>query len=306
MIWILLALLALWIGLGVSVFRSACVRMPDPDWADPAALEHTLYKKIAPKVAQMYHWVQDHAARECEITSFDGLTLRAYWIPAEKAKGTVILFHGFRSSGYGDFSMTLERFHDLGYSILLPSQRAHGRSDGKYLTYGVKERQDVAAWVDFHNREFGVQPVFLCGMSMGAATVLGAADLELAANVRGILADCGFTSPDEIIADVVEKRTHIPAWLVMPQVRLLAKLLADFDLRGFSTVDTLANTKLPVLMVHGTADNFVPCSMTERGFAACASPKELLLVEGAGHGSSYLVDPDRYEAALQGFLNKHN
>ena len=201
--------------------------------------------------------------------------------------------------------MVLEFYHKLNFNLLLPWQRSHGRSQGKYLTFGVKERLDALDWVRYHNAQFGTCPVYLCGMSMGATTVLAAAELELPSNVRGIVADSGFTAPEEIIRYVWLAKTHLPAAPLMPIVKLLTRILAGFRLDSFSTPEALAHSKTPVLLIHGTGDTFVPCRMSQAAFDACASEKRLILVPKAGHGKSYLVDQPRCQSALENFLMDH-
>ena len=140
---------------------------------------------------------------------------------------------------------------------------------------------------------------------MGASTVLFLADEELPANVKGIIADCGFTSPWEIISSVFRNVTHLPAGPSLWVAELFARIFGGFSLRQKNTKDVLKNSKLPVLMVHGTADGFVPCDMTQKGYDACTGEKELFLVEGADHGLSFLSQPEQYKAKVLAFLDRN-
>jgi fermentation-respiration switch protein FrsA (DUF1100 family) len=189
-------------------------------------------------------------------------------------------------------------------NLLLPSHRAHGKSEGKYTTFGVMECRDIQGWIAYHNEQFGNIPVICSGLSMGGATVKYLAGMELPENVKGFIADCGFTSPKEIIASVFRSVVHIPAWPFMWAATLSAKFFAGFWLGEKHSTATLANNSRPILLIHGTADRFVPCEMTRRSFAACSGDKELLLVDGATHGVSFLRAREEYVALVDHLLAK--
>ena len=196
-----------------------------------------------------------------EITSFDDLKLRAKFIPCENMKGIIIMMHGFRSNPIHDFSCAFKYYHDMGYACLVPWQRAHGESEGKYIYYGDRERFDVRDWALLMEKEYPKHSVILDGISMGASTVLMASGLELPSNVKGIIADCGYTSPYSIFVEVLKKGFHLPAFPLINVTQILARIRADFDFKGCSTTEALKNNKLPVLIAHGEADGFVPHPM---------------------------------------------
>ena len=178
-------------------------------------------------------------------------------------------------------------------------------SEGKFITFGVNESRDMQSWIDYHNCNLSDCPIILSGLSMGASTMLYLADADLPDNVKGIIADCGFTSPKDIISVVFQRVTHLPSAASLWAAELFARLFAGFSLTGKNTVDTLKNSKLPVLMVHGREDGFVPCEMTERGFAVCTSKKQIFVVDGADHGVSFLVEPEKYTQLVTEFLNNN-
>ena len=157
-------------------------------------------------------------------------------------------------------------------------------------------------WIYFHNFSFGAFPLFLSGLSMGASTVMYLAEKPLPGNVRGIIADCGFTSPKEILSSVFRDVTHLPPGPSIWATDIFARLFAGFHLSEKDSRQTLKKNVLPILMFHGTDDSFVPCEMTRQSYAACAGSKRMILVEGAEHGVSFLVDHERYTAAIEKFL----
>lgn len=301
----LLALPAAALAGGYWGFQYACKRIPEPDWSSEEALKQTPYAEFAESLPRALRWLQDHNAEDAEITSFDGLRLRGKWVPAEKPKATIILFHGYHTHYIHDFAGIFSMYHSIGLNLLLVRQRAHGESEGKYITFGVRERKDALSWIDFHNRTHGMDNVFLGGMSMGASTVLFAAGEDLPPNVRGITADCGFSSPAEILGHVIRKDFHLPPKLVLPLMEVWARTLGGFSLWECSSRESLARSKTPVIFIHGKADTFVPCSMSQSGYACCASEREIHLVEGAGHGRSYLYEPEKLTRALVDFFNRN-
>jgi fermentation-respiration switch protein FrsA (DUF1100 family) len=140
---------------------------------------------------------------------------------------------------------------------------------------------------------------------MGASTMLYLADVDLPKNVKGIIADCGFTSPREIIKTVFHSVVHLPAAPSLFVADLFARIFAGFSLTEKDTRQTLKNSKLPVLLVHGVEDGFVPFEMTKQAYEACKEPKELFLVEGADRGVSFLVAKERYVEIVTAFLRKY-
>ena len=155
-----------------------------------------------------------------------------------------------------------------------------------------------------HNQTFGPYPVILGGVSMGATTVLMAAGRKLPDNVRGVIADCGFTSPWEIMAAVGRARAHLPAFPLLYLVRVWCRCLGKFDPQAYSTRQAMAGCSLPVFFAHGQADSFVPCWMSQAAYDAAHCPKTLLLVPGAEHGRSFLVDRERYLSMVDNFLRQ--
>lgn len=238
------------------------------------------------------------------ITSGDGLRLSALYHHTEGEKSLAILCHGYRSTGRSDFSCAVEPFVAAKRSILLIDQRGSGESEGKSITFGVKERHDVLAWAEYAAERFPGLPIVLQGISMGAAAVLMCADMDLPRSVAGIVADCGYTAPRDIICGVARTK-RLPCGLLWPLVRLGAALYGGFDPDGASAEKSLRRARVPVLFIHGEADDYVPCEMSRRNAAACASRSMTVTVPGAGHGFAYLADTDKVQRALDEFLRDY-
>lgn len=237
-------------------------------------------------------------------TSRDGIKLVGRYYHVKDEAPVSIIFHGYRSNIGTDCNGGYYLSVKNGYNVLVVYQRGHRESGGKTITFGVKERYDCLDWIAYVNERFGEEiPILLMGLSMGAATVLMAVGLDLPSNVKGIMADCGFSSPKEILQEVIRKMKY-PLRITYFFVRMSAKIFGHFDPEEASAVEALKNAKVPVLIIHGDDDRFVPCRMSRDNYDACASAKEILIVPGAGHGLSYCVDAKAYEKAVQDFIDK--
>lgn len=301
---VILGLVLLIFVLSYSFLRIACGRNERFIKDFDKAIKSPVYAPCRDLILEGRDWVMAKKPTEVTTTSFDGLKLVGEYIPCENARATVIMFHGWNASPISDFGAGLPYYQSLGLNILLVHQRAQGKSEGKFMTFGVRERHDVHTWVQWHEEKFGEVPVFLVGLSMGAATVLMACGQEFPSCVKGVIADCGFTSPYEIICSVI-RSAHLPVKPIAAMIGMQTRLLAGFGLKEYSTVEALKNMKLPLLLVHGEADTFVPCHMSQSAYDACASEeKTYLCVPEATHGMSFIVQPEQYKTALRGFIDR--
>ena len=173
------------------------------------------------------------------------------------------------------------------------------------ITFGVNEQRDCHSWLKLMVKEFGPNAkIILTGISMGASTVLMAGGTPLPPNVVGILADCGYTSAKDII-QVVIGAMKLPPKLAYPFVRLGARIFGNFDLEENPAIKTVKDIKIPVIFFHGEADRFVPCYMSQANFDTCAAPKKkLVTVPDAGHGLSYVIDPQKYLREVEDFFRE--
>lgn len=241
-------------------------------------------------------------------TSFDGLKLHATYFPAgvaqEKPK-IVICFHGYTSQGMSDYIGLSDYYQKRGYAMLLPDARAHGASEGEYIGFGCLDRQDALGWIRWAIEELGEKTeILLHGTSMGAATLLMLSGLTLPEQVKGIVSDCGFTSPKEVFTHVLHSMYHLPAFPVIPGADLVNRKLAGYGMDECNAKREVEKATVPILFIHGEADTFVPCSMCDEIYEHCASPKSKLIVAGAAHAESYYKDRESYEAALTKFIGE--
>jgi len=247
------------------------------------------------------------AAVPCErvsIRSRDGLRLTGRYYQGPEGAPAAICFHGYRATGLRDFCGGARDILDMGFSLLLVDQRAQGESEGRAMTFGIREREDCHEWVRYAAERFGAErELVLYGISMGAATVLMASDSPFAGNVRAIVADCPYSSPKAIIQKVVREDLHLPAGICWLFLRLGARLFGRFDPEETTAAAEVKKATVPILLLHGEDDRFVPCAMSEE--IAGANPLvERHTFPGAGHGLSYMVDRPRYLALVRDMMDR--
>lgn len=252
---------------------------------------------------EMIGWTKEVRSlphEDIEITSHDGLTLRGKYYECEAGAPVEILFHGYKGNAERDLCGAVERAFKVRRNALIVDHRAAGFSDGHVISFGINERRDCLGWIEKVIERFGTDvKIVITGISMGAATVMMAAGEDLPSNVISVLADCGYTSPKEIICKVV-KDMKLPAKIFYPFIKLGARIYGGFDLEEASPIEAMKRCSVPIVFVHGDTDDFVPYDMSVRLFNECASEKKILMtVKGAGHGLAYPVD-------REGYVNKLN
>ena len=300
---LLLFFLIILLSLGAVFFRIACSRrgrLVEKIISNGRLDILEAYKDRLEKGESM---LKAREQTEVSIKSDDGLKLYGYFVKGNAPQRTIICVHGYHGSPVHDFSIGIDALLDCG-NILFIDQRSHGKSEGRYITFGVRESGDLRAWAQWLSRQLGeAHPIYLDGVSMGATTVLMASALELPKSVKGIIADCSFTSPYDIIACISKKMFKREAKLLIASVDLYCRVFAGFSLNQNSTVKAMEKNKLPVLFAHGTGDRLVPHSMSQRAFDACTAFKNIVLVDNADHGLSYVTETERYSAAIHDLFN---
>lgn len=272
------------------------IKMAGTDWSQ--------YSEI---IQQRKEFMMAQPHEDIYQTSFDGLKLHAAYFPAIKEsekKRLVICFHGYTSQSLKDFIGLTDYYFRHGYAMIHPDARSHGASEGEYIGFGCLDRKDALGWINWAIKKYGDDvEIILHGISMGAATILMAGGLELPPQVKGIISDCGFTSPKEVFTHVLKTMYHLPSFPVMQGAELLNKKFAGYGMDECNAKREVAKAKVPILFIHGSKDTFVPTSMCHEMYECCAAPKKKLVIEGAAHAESYFKDMAAYENALDEFIN---
>ena len=259
------------------------------------------YKTLTDKGTK---WVSKQSKEDIYIKSFDNLKLHALLIEKKQPKGIFIEVHGYRSVASRDIYPSCYHYYNMGYSLLIIDQRTSNKSEGKYLTFGINESKDIISWIEYINSRFPNLDIVLAGVSMGASTVMLSADkIKPNMNVKAILADCGYISPAEEIKYSIKHYFHINANLFIHMINIWSILLAKANLYSLNTINTLKNTKVPLLLIHGEDDDFVPPSNSIKNYESYEGKiKKIVLFKNTPHGMSYLVDPKKYVESIKNTL----
>lgn len=300
---ILFSLIVLTLLTTYICYRMAFYSKNKPHKKDEINLpDNEIFKHFKPLILSDIFAARAMEYQEFYVKSFDGLTLYGKYYESFKDAPIELMFHGYRGDGERDLSTGIRRAKECGRNVLIVDQRGHGKSEGHTISFGINERLDCLAWINKVIEVFGQDTkIILTGISMGAATVVMASNLDLPSNVIGILADCGYDSPKNIIIKYIND-LHLPAKIFYPFVKLGALIFGHFNVEKASPIESVKEAKVPIIFIHGEKDTFVPCSMSEKLYKECISRKQLTIIKNAEHGISYLFEPETYVSALKEFF----
>lgn len=292
--------------LGTGYFYRRTMKRCNVDVERTMKMAGTDWNRHMPLIEERKAAMLAHPHKDVFLQSTDGLRLHATWFQGPENSGKVVIcFHGYTSKGMSDYIGLSDYYMKRGYGMLLPDARAHGESEGEYIGFGCLDRYDALQWIFRVLEQQGADTeILLHGTSMGGATVLMAAGLELPPQVKGIVSDCAFTSPKYVFTHVLHSMYHLPATPMLPLSDLVNRKKAGYGLDECNAAREVRRAKVPILFIHGDADTFVPCEMCEELYENCASPKKKLIIRGAAHAESYYVDMEAYEKALDEFTEE--
>ena len=246
--------------------------------------------------------------RDTSIVTSDGLVKHAFYAEAPaRSSRTAIIVHGYFSTPYK--MMMLGNFYreQMGWNILIPHMEYHGLSEGQDIQMGWFDRIDVKEWADVAHRRFSDTLQVIHGISMGGATVMMlSGDDDLPPYIRGMVEDCGYTSVWDEFKYQAKQMFHIPAWPVLYSMEKVCRRKYGWDFHEASSVEQLRHSTLPMLFIHGDADDFVPAEMARTNFdAKTQGYKELWMAEGSPHAMSWRDHPKEYASKVKEFISGH-
>ena len=252
-------------------------------------------------------WIREQNTEYVSIKSDRGELLQGYLTyPEKESKVFVLGLHGYHANHDGDPATFLRHYVERGYNFLNVDHVASGDSEGKYVGFGLFESQDSLKWIDYLIERFGEDiKIILHGVSMGGATVCKMVD-SVPPQVVLAVADCPFTNALEEFDSAVRTFGGIKnPEPIIKAFNMLNKVFAGYDLADTDNRDSVKNSKVPMLFIHGSADDFVPVSMGEELYNLCGNEKELLIVDGAKHAQSLMTDEQLYYETLDRFIDKY-
>lgn len=239
------------------------------------------------------------------LISEDGLNLNAYYFPQAESHRYAVVCHGYGGNA-AQMAGSAMQFYEMGCSVLMPDARAHGESEGDYYGMGWLERKDLLGWIDQLVSADPDAQIVLFGISMGGATVMMTAGEQLPEQVKCIIEDCGYTSVWDEFSLQLQTLFGMPEFPLLYTADLVCRLRAGYGFQEASSVEQLKKAEVPMLFIHGEEDTFVPYSMLDQVYDACASTeKERLSIPGAGHGAASSVEPELYWNTVESFMNKY-
>lgn len=281
-------------------FYSRLFKRIDDEKISASALQETYFDEYRDIIKDSAQRLDKLPYKRITITSRDGLVLSAKYFCRKKDK-VIVFLHGAHSHPQYNFGVIGEEAYDRGYDLLIVDQRAHGQSEGKYITYGIKESGDLLCWIDALDEN--VKSIYLYGVSMGATTIAFASDKIKDERVKALVLDCGFSSMNRLM-NFINHKEHLPRFLLAPSICAGAKYAGACPNR--QTTECLKNTIIPTMFIHGEKDVVVPSVETKNNYEACASKKCLEIVDDAGHTCAIHAGGERVRERIFEFLGGEN
>ncbi len=315
---VLLAAAAVTVWLGNLLIDMALCRPKESIWDNDAyasveadveasyVVDSETQRNIVAAYEKKEAWLTEVKPETVSLVSGDGYKLKANVYSGDtKQHRWALLLHGY---GYTGKKEEMEyigaEYAQRGYWVLAPDLRCHGESEGDFIGMGWTDRLDILQWIDYIVEQDSRAEIVLHGQSMGGAAALMTAGEELPDQVKAVISDCAYSSVWDIFARKLKDWYGVGPFPILYETNWIFQIRGGYSLQKASVLDQVAKSRVPILFIHGEADDFVPASMARELYEQAAGPKELLTVPGAGHGLSNYVDPDAYYDTVFAFLER--
>lgn len=275
-----------------DITKAYALPKPDAPW-------YPTHKKVHESLAELRATYDHYTA---EITSRDGLKLRAIVYPCtnQKPRGTVIFIHGYTSHAEREWAVPGLFYLSIGFNVIIPYQRAHGLSEGKYISFGAMEKFDMLGWIDFAKKAFPDCPTVIHGLSMGGGIALQLCDAENA-DIKGVIAD----GPSFGIKYTFK---HISASFGEKHKNAIYDHLNDIFFKTFGVQASVTDVEnhvrqsnCPILLTAGSMEN------REDNFkgleSICPKPVKIVILPGCNHGNGMYKQTELFQSEIKAFLS---
>ncbi|BFL48335.1 alpha/beta hydrolase [Lactonifactor longoviformis] len=272
-----------------------------------AALVHTddIQENRSKAYSKTEVWLSAAPQEELEAESTDGYKLKArVFYQKEESHKWVLLLHGY--TGWKEEMNPIACEYALkGYQVLTPDMRCQGESEGDFIGMGWTDRADNMIWIRYILQQDPQAEIVIHGQSMGASCALMMSGEKMPDNVKAVVSDCAYTDVYSIFKKQIREWFHLPPFPLLDAANVVLQMRGGYNIKEASAVEQVRKTSLPVLIIHGSEDAFIPVEMAKELYQAAAGEKELLIVEGAGHAQSQDKDPEAYYGAVFSFTDNY-
>lgn len=302
---VIIFLIVLFVAAGLFVVLYATTRRDRTELFKPSTVAPSGRLKFRSSVEEGVKWFEAQPFEKLTMLSDDGFKLTGLLLSPADPKACMVALHGFRSWPAREFAGVSKLLFDNGIAVLYPYQRSHRDSEGKYITFGVKEKRDCSEWSRLLSGKYPDLPLFLYGQSMGGSTVLMTGAVDMPARLKGVIADSAYDCPADIIMDLFKRSYHVPAYPLIWFVDLWTVILGRYELFSHKASRSM-RSDLSYLFIHGDQDELVPMHMGVRNYEHCPSVrKKLLTVKDAGHCACCYQQKEEYDSALINFIQEN-
>ena len=250
---------------------------------------------------------QANALKDTFIYAPDQARLHAYYVAAPTPTSkTAVIVHGYTDNAIRMMMIGYLYNKNLGYNILLPDLRYSGLSDGDAFQMGWLDRKDVMLWMDVANQIYGDSTQMVVhGISMGGATTMMISGETQPDYVKCFVDDCGYTSVWDQFSKELKEDFGLPAFPLLYTSSWLCDWTKGWNFTEASSLEQVKKCSLPMLFIHGEKDDYVPTWMVHELYKAKEEPKEIWVVPGADHATSYKLNKEEYTQKVKQFTNKY-
>ena len=251
-------------------------------------------------------WAAEAVHEKIAVETQDGYTLIAETFPAEEESHVwILVLHGY-TGGKEEMYPFAYWYHEQGYQILVPDLRCQGESEGDFIGMGWTDHFDCVLWVNYILSRDADARIVIHGQSMGASTALMMAGDERTSNkITAVISDCAYTDAYSMFGDKITEWFYLPPFPIVDTACFVLRMRGGYNLKDASAIDAVVKSRIPTLFIHGSEDDMISVQMSQDLYDAAGGPKELLIVEGAGHAQAQDKDPEAYYGAIAAFLEEY-